>query len=46
MNRTVVEFAVRDFTKPMGVATYRTNDELPEKMRKALPDVEELKKLL
>ncbi|MDR0683369.1 MAG: PDDEXK nuclease domain-containing protein [Dysgonamonadaceae bacterium] len=46
MNRTVVEFAVRDFTKPMGVATYRTNDELPEKMRKALPDIEELKKLL
>jgi cation transport regulator ChaB len=30
----------------MGVATYRTNDELPEKMRKALPDIEELKKLL
>jgi hypothetical protein len=46
MKKTTVEFAVRDFTKPMGVATYKTSKELPEKMRKALPDMEELKKLL
>jgi cation transport regulator ChaB len=30
----------------MGVATYKTSKELPEKMRKALPDMEELKKIL
>ena len=41
-----VEYAVRDYNKPMGVATYRTADEMPDKLRKALPDIEELKKLL
>jgi predicted nuclease of restriction endonuclease-like (RecB) superfamily len=46
MNRTIVEFAVRDFSKPIGVATYRTSEELPEKMRKALPNIEQLKQLM
>lgn len=45
-NRTIAEYAVRDYAKPMGVATYRTSDEMPEKLRKALPDIEDLKKLL
>ncbi len=30
----------------MGVATYTTSEEMPEKLRNALPDIEELKKLL
>lgn len=30
----------------MGVATYKTVDDMPEPLRKALPDTEELKKLL
>ena len=30
----------------MGVATYRTSEEMPEKWRKALPDIDEMKKLL
>lgn len=46
MNQTFVEFAVRDYNKPMGVATYRTSEEMPEHLRNALPDIEELKKLL
>ena len=46
MNHTFVQFAVRDYTKPMGVATYRTSEEMPEKWRKALPDIDEMKKLL
>ncbi|GHT08295.1 hypothetical protein FACS189426_03560 [Bacteroidia bacterium] len=46
MNHTFVEFAVRDYSKPMGVATYRTSEEMPEKWRKSMPDIEELKKLL
>jgi len=46
MKKTTVEFAVRDFTKSMGVATYKTSEELPEKIRKALPDMEELKRIL
>jgi predicted nuclease of restriction endonuclease-like (RecB) superfamily len=46
MNHAFVQFAVRDYTKPMGVATYLTADEMPEKMRNALPNIDELKKLL
>ena len=45
-DKAFVEYAVRDFQKPMGVATYRTADEMPEQMRKALPDIEELKRQL
>ena len=45
-NRNIVEFAVRDYTKPMGVATYRTRNEMPEKLQKALPDFEDMRKLL
>lgn len=45
-DKAYVEYAVRDYNKPMGVATYRTSGEMPEKLRKALPDIEELKKLL
>lgn len=43
MNQTFVEFAVRDYNKPMGVATYRASEEMPERLRKALPDIDELK---
>ena len=42
----VVQFTVRDYTKPMGVATYRTAEEMPENWRKALPNIDEMKKLL
>ena len=45
-NREYVEFMIRDYTKPMGVATYKTADEMPEHLRKALPDIEDLKKLI
>lgn len=45
-DKAFVEYAVRDYNKPMGVATYRTKDEMPERLRQALPDMDELKKLL
>jgi predicted nuclease of restriction endonuclease-like (RecB) superfamily len=45
-NRNIVEFAVRDYTKPMGVATYRTRNEMPETWQKALPDFDDMRKLL
>lgn len=32
--------------KPMGVAVYKTRDEMPEKLRRALPSMEDLRKLL
>jgi len=40
-----VEFALRDISKPMGVATYRSVDELPDTY-KALLSAEELRKLI
>lgn len=45
-DKAYVEYAVRDYDKPMGVATYKTATDMPERLRKALPDVDELKKLL
>ena len=45
-NREYVEFVIRDYNKSMGVATYKTSSEMPEELRKAMPDIEELKKLL
>lgn len=45
-NRDYVEFVIQDYNKPMGVATYKTSAEMPEDLRKALPDIEELRKLL
>ena len=44
--REYVEFVIRDYNKPMGVATYRTSAEMPEELRNALPDIEDLKRLL
>lgn len=37
---------IQDYTKSMGVATYKTSKDMSEKLRKALPDIEDLKKLL
>ena len=45
-DKSFVEYAVRDYNKPIGVATYRTKSEMPERLRQALPDMDELKKLL
>lgn len=45
-NREYVEYVIQDYGKPMGVATYTTSNDMPEKIRKALPKIEDLKKLL
>ena len=45
-DKDFVEFVIRDYSKPMGVATYTTSEDLPENLRKALPDIEQLKQLL
>jgi len=42
----IVEYAFRDTTKPMGVATYKTAKKLPSKYKNILPDTEKLKELL
>ena len=41
-DKLYVEYAVRDYNKPMGVATYRTAEEMPEKWRKVLPSIDAL----
>lgn len=41
-----VEYALRDTNKPMGVATYRAANELPEEYGNALGELEQLKELL
>lgn len=45
-NDKIVELSFRDTSKPMGVATYRTSSELPKELRDALPDMDDLRKLL
>jgi predicted nuclease of restriction endonuclease-like (RecB) superfamily len=44
--KTTVEFAFRDTSKPMGVATYHLSSELPAQYQNILPDAQILKKLL
>lgn len=46
MNKAFVDYVIQDYTKPMGVATYKTSEDMSEELRKALPDIEDLKKLL
>ena len=46
VDKTYAEYMVRTYDKPMGVATFRPADEMPDPLRKALPNIEELKKLL
>ena len=45
-NKDFVKYVIQDYDKPMGVATFDTSSEMPDELRNALPDVEELKKLL
>lgn len=43
-NRTIVEYALKDSTKPIGVATYSISTEVPEAWKKLLPTAEQLEK--
>jgi len=44
--RTVVEYALHDTRKPIGVATYRTVKKLPKALEGQLPSPEEIARLL
>lgn len=44
--KKTVDFALRDFNKPMGVATYKTAEELPEEYRQVFEKLQGIKKLL
>lgn len=45
-NRTVVEYALNDSYKPIGIATYQIINTLPEKMKDLLPSPEEIENRL
>lgn len=45
-NRTVVEYALHDARKPIGVATYRVSRQLPKELEGQLPSPQEITRLL
>lgn len=46
MDRTVVELAIQDYTKPMGVATFRLGEDAPDLYKNILPSIEGLNELI
>lgn len=46
MDRTVVEVAIRDYTKPMGVATFRLGEDAPAELTQVLPDFDQMHLLM
>ena len=45
-DKAYVEYIMQDFRQPMGVATYKTADEMDAELMKVLPSKEQLEKLL
>ncbi len=45
-NKTIVEYALKESNKPIGVATYRMVSTLPQELKGQLPTVEQVAKLL
>jgi len=45
-DRTIVEYALRDTSKPISVATYKITSKLPKNLRKQLPSPEQIQKLI
>jgi len=45
-NQKFAEYVIQDYTRPMGVATYKTSDDMEDWMKRVLPSKEELQKLL
>jgi len=46
MNKAFVDYVIRDYEKPLGVATYKTSKDMPEELLRALPPIDELESLL
>ena len=45
-NKKFVEYVIQDYDKPMGVATYKTSADMDDRLKKLLPPIRELEKLL
>jgi hypothetical protein len=41
-NQVVAEYALEDYSKPIGISEYRLAESLPEKLQGSLPTIEEL----
>lgn len=46
MNKGVVEFAVRDKSKPLGIATYQTLHDIPKQYQTLTPVIEGVRRVL
>ncbi len=46
MNKSFVNYVIQDYSKPIGVATYKTSNDMSDDLRNALPNIEDLKRLL
>ena len=46
MNKKFAEYVVQDYDKPMGVATYKSLEDMPEKLRKVLPDLNKIQNII
>lgn len=46
MNTAFVDYMIRDYTRPMGVATYKTSKDMSHELLDALPPIDALKALL
>jgi predicted nuclease of restriction endonuclease-like (RecB) superfamily len=45
-NQTVVEYALRDTAKPIGVSEYRITRQLPETIKEKVPSIEDLEEVV
>ena len=45
-SKRFVEYVIQDYDKPMGVATYKTSVDMDDRLKKLLPPIEDLEKLL
>lgn len=46
MDKAFVDYVVRDYNKPMGVATYKTSADMSDELLNVLPPIDDLKALL
>lgn len=45
-DKKFAEYVLQDYSRPMGVATFKTSADMDENMKKVLPSIEDLTKLL
>ena len=45
-NNTIVEYALHDVSKPMGIASYQVTKKIPENLKDSLPTLQEIQKAI